>query len=61
MTVEKQVRAALSSLEKMSTKRDRTNLAKFGINATDASARWVGKDALRDLTRPLVTRRMRTG
>jgi 3-methyladenine DNA glycosylase AlkD len=32
----KQVRATLSSLEKMSTKRDRANLAKFGINATRA-------------------------
>src|SRR6185369_16347805 len=31
-----QVRAALSSLEKMSTKRDHANLAKFGIDAPKA-------------------------
>jgi 3-methyladenine DNA glycosylase AlkD len=36
-------------------------LARRLSSSTDASARWVGKDALRDLTRPLVTRRLRTG
>jgi hypothetical protein len=34
--VEEQVQAALASLEKMSTRRDRDNLARFGITATKA-------------------------
>jgi 3-methyladenine DNA glycosylase AlkD len=29
-------------------------------NATDPTARWVGKDALRELTSPAVTRRFKT-
>lgn len=32
-------------------------LARRLTESSNASARWVGKDALRDLTRPLVTRR----
>lgn len=32
-------------------------LARRLATSTDASARWIGKDALRDLTRPLLTRR----
>jgi len=35
-SVEAQVRASLASLEKMSTRRDRENLARFGITATKA-------------------------
>jgi hypothetical protein len=26
--------------------------------STDASKRWIGKDALRDLTRPVVVRKL---
>jgi hypothetical protein len=35
-TTTKQVQAALSSLEQMSTRRDRDNLARFGITTSKA-------------------------
>jgi 3-methyladenine DNA glycosylase AlkD len=34
-------------------------LARRLADSSDAAARWVGKDALRDLTRPVVLRRLR--
>ena len=34
-------------------------LARRLANSTDATARWVGKDALRELTSPAVTRRLK--
>ena len=39
--------------------RESVALARRLAASPDAAARWVGKDALRDLTRPLVTRRFR--
>jgi 3-methyladenine DNA glycosylase AlkD len=39
--------------------RESVALARRLANSTDASARWIGQDAVRDLTRPLVTRRFR--
>jgi 3-methyladenine DNA glycosylase AlkD len=36
-------------------------LARRLADSPEASARWAGKDALRDLTRPLVTRRFAAG
>jgi 3-methyladenine DNA glycosylase AlkD len=39
--------------------RESVALSRRLARSTDASARWIGKDAIRDLTRPLVTRRFR--
>jgi 3-methyladenine DNA glycosylase AlkD len=41
--------------------RESVALARRLAASTDASTRWIGKDALRDLTRPLVTRRLGSG
>ena len=50
-----QVQDALESLERMSTKHDFDNVARFGITANKAfgvSFGNIGRDALRELTRP---------
>jgi 3-methyladenine DNA glycosylase AlkD len=41
-SVEDQVQAALTALEKMSTRRDRENLSRFGIAAPEAFGVSVG-------------------